>query len=532
VKRIAVLLLASGLATAQAKLPLPDAPVVLVIPDASAFDRALSGGFRKALTGELKDSDPVGAAWKRTRVGGKLESQWELFAKDLPISWKQIAALKPTAVGLSLVSVGDLEAVLAIQTSIAQLPFELPGGTEKSHRGASYRVVSPGAGDDKTATRRMGLAWARAKGTLFLATSERVLKLALDRSLAGEGFSAFVPGIVSVKLDLDALRKDIYFKREFLFDEGPEKGTVLAALRVEGNDLVEVREGTTVVNAASSGASAAETPAGATWPTADRSIAAAGWESEGKRFFSALRRGLLEPVPSPPSKPVPARKALPDPNATGTDRYLVDVTKPDTEETAGAGEGELPGWAEQLKSVDGFGWEIAKSGARRLVVKRSPDTDATFASLALATETRRAAVALASASQIQVVPDLSTLAWKRRGGWLWIAARPEDLVDVPEPATDGATLRWSLLDLQEVRKAGRGWTKAEGAFSPERTRPFSDRILGLLGWMPQTSTLTVERKKAGAGFTERLVWKGEAKAAPAAPKKGPVAKPAPKKKPA
>ena len=79
-----------------------------------------------------------------------------------------------------------------------------------------HHVELRGAGDERTASRRMGLAWARAKGVLFVATSERALALALDRSLSNEGFSAFLPGLVSMKLDLDALRKDLYFRREFL----------------------------------------------------------------------------------------------------------------------------------------------------------------------------------------------------------------------------------------------------------------------------------------------------------------------------
>src|SRR6185369_5931018 len=107
--------------------------------------------------------------------------------------------------GISLLAVGDLEAVLAIRTPLAELPIKLPAGTEKNHRGAAYRVASPGAGDDRTAARRIGLAWARADGVLLIATSERALKLALDRSLAKEGVSSFLPGLVSMKLDLDAL---------------------------------------------------------------------------------------------------------------------------------------------------------------------------------------------------------------------------------------------------------------------------------------------------------------------------------------
>ena len=42
--------------------------------------------------------------------------------------------------------------------------------------------------------------------------------------------------------------------------------------------------------------------------------------------------------------------------------------------------------------------------------------------------------------------------------------------------------------------------------APEETRPFSDRILGLLGWIPETKAITVERKKTADGWTERVVF--------------------------
>src|SRR5262249_50255315 len=49
----------AALRSAAAPLPLPDAPVLLVIPDPAAFDAALGGGFRAALTGEMSQDDPV-----------------------------------------------------------------------------------------------------------------------------------------------------------------------------------------------------------------------------------------------------------------------------------------------------------------------------------------------------------------------------------------------------------------------------------------------------------------------------------------
>lgn len=45
-------------AAAEPLLPLPDAPVVLVSADPAALDRALTGGLRKALSGEGRCGGP------------------------------------------------------------------------------------------------------------------------------------------------------------------------------------------------------------------------------------------------------------------------------------------------------------------------------------------------------------------------------------------------------------------------------------------------------------------------------------------
>src|SRR5262249_38527629 len=164
-----------ALPTAAAPLPLPDAPVVLVITDAPAFDAALGGGFRAALTGEMSQDDPVAAAWARTRVGAKLVAEWGKLSKDASLDWNGLMSVKPRAIGLALLSAGDLEAVLALETPLAELPLALPAGEAKSHRGAAYHFIAKGAGDDRTGARRLGLAWARSKGVLLLATSEHAL---------------------------------------------------------------------------------------------------------------------------------------------------------------------------------------------------------------------------------------------------------------------------------------------------------------------------------------------------------------------
>jgi hypothetical protein len=146
-------------------------------------------------------------------------------------------------VGFALLEVGHLEAVLAIDTPLARLPVAPRAGTARTHAGVPYQLVAPGAADgSEDSDRRMGLAWARMGSVLLVATSERALRLAVDESLAGRGFAAPLPGLISLELDLEALRKDRYFRREFLFGEGREEGKVRAALPLEIGQLSEERE--------------------------------------------------------------------------------------------------------------------------------------------------------------------------------------------------------------------------------------------------------------------------------------------------
>jgi hypothetical protein len=70
-------------------------------------------------------------------------------------------------------------------------------------------------------------------------------------------------------------------------------------------------------------------------------------------------------------------------------------------------------------------------------------------------------------------------------------------------------VRWARLDLRAVRAQGDRWARAEGPAAPERVRPFSDRILGLLGWMPSTNTLALERRQTATGWSERLAFGAE-----------------------
>ena len=209
---------------AETGLPLPPAPVHIVIPHVAAFDAALTGAYRRALLGQPEDGDPLVAAWRRSPVGSKLEAQWTLLSGDLPWTWEQVLATKPRALGLALLSPGSLEAVLVLETPLATLPVPLPRGAAKTHAGVAYALVSRGAGDGASGDRRPGLAWARHGARLFLATSERALELALDEDLAGRGMGPVLPGLVALDLDLPALRGDPYFRREFPWAPGPENG--------------------------------------------------------------------------------------------------------------------------------------------------------------------------------------------------------------------------------------------------------------------------------------------------------------------
>jgi hypothetical protein len=497
------LLLALGTTTAAAaaepSLPLPEAPVVLVTSDPAALDRVLSGGLRDALSGRTAEEDPVVKGLRQTRVGTKLDEQWALFTADLPLAWSEITAMKPTALGVALLSAGDLEAVLAIRTPLAQLPITLPAGEARSRGGVPYAIVSRGAGDERTRDRRIGLAWARVDGTLLIATSERALLLALDRAAAKLGYGPFLPGLLSARLDLTALRNDRYFRREFLFAEGlegTESGVLLCALREENGRLVEVREG-----------EAPRGPAAVRWSTEGRRVAAAGWETSGRRFPSALRRGLLEPVPSPQARPGLTLKPLPDPNAAQGERYLVDLTKP----VPASGEGdaaELPRWTAFLEGlqIEGWGWEAGADGSRRLLLKVPPTKEAELLALARATLTRRAGATTPASSRLDVGPALPGLAWARRSDWLWLAASESHLAGVPAPAADAGLVRWSRVDLDAARAEQGPWRDAEGAAFEGRVRPFSDRILGLLGWAPKTTAVSVERRQEGNRFRERVVF--------------------------
>lgn len=502
---------AAMVAAAESPLPLPNAPVRVVIPDAAAFDLALRGAYRNFLTGASGNEDPVVSSFRKTQVGSKLEDQWLRFSKDLPWTWEEIRKLKPKAIGFALLEAGHLEAVMVIETPFAQAASNLPAGSKRTHGGAAYSLVAPGTADKNSdPDRRAGFAWASIDGRLILATSERALKLALDEQQAGRGLPPPLPGLISMDLDLDALRKDRYFRREFLWPEGPETGHVRAALRQEGHHLVEVREGTTEPRGGVfTFESAAASPAAAT----------AGWESEGTAFWPVFRRALLEPIPVLADRPVPALSSLPPAAAQGgEDRYMVNFTRPRTASGEPAfEEGDLAAWKALLarQSIPSWGFLVTKDGARRMAFPWPAALDAEFLEQCRATAARRsgrATVVNTSESQeIQVGPALPVLALRRTGGILWVAASAKDLQGVPTPKSDPALVRWGRVDLAAARAEGPRWEKVEGPARPEQVRPLSDRILGLLGWMPETSGLSVERRRTASGWTERVVFESGGK---------------------
>ena len=485
---------------AETGLPLPPAPVRVVVPDVAALDAALSGGYRRALLGEPEEGDPLVAAWRQSPVGSKLEAQWGYLSGDLPWTWEQVMTLKPRALGLALLSAGSLEAVLVVDTPLATLPAPLPRGKSKSHGGVSYALVARGAGDGESGDRRPGLAWARHGGRLFLATSERGLLLALDEALVGRGAPAFLPGLVSLELDLPALREDRYFRREFPWPPGLERGRVRAALRLEGGRLVEVREGT-------------GEPAPPAFAFDAPEAAAAAWESDGDLLWPALRAGLLEPIPSPLDRPLPPLRPLPSaaPEAAA-DRYLVRLDRPPVGPSAPWEEGDIAMWRALLASrpAPGWGYRLGKDGERALVFAWPTAAMAELEAACRATVERRSgpvdAVTVGDARELRAGPGLPVLAVRRTGDFVWIGSSARALAAVATPRAAGEVSRWARLDLRAVRVESERWARAEGPAAPERVRPFSDRVLGLLGWMPSTTTLALERRESPAGWSERLVF--------------------------
>jgi len=392
--------------------------------------------------------------------------------------------------------------VLVVDMALAQLPLTLPKGAPRTLDGVAYTLVTRGGADPAQPTdkdRRMGLAWARMGPRLLLATSERALRLALREALAGRGLTPPMPGLVAMELDLDALRKDRYFRREFLFPEGPEAGRMRVALRSEGGHLVEIRSG-------------AGEPRQGVYTFTVPAAAAQGWEPDGAGFWTAFRRGLLEPLPLLSDRPVPSLGPLPGTGAAG-DRYGVDLTRPSPgarQEGPKGEEGDLAPWGVLLKAVPvpSWGFWVTTDGVRRLAFPWPEARDGEFLEACRATVERRAGratvVASGSAREVRVGPGLPALALRRTGPLLWAGPSARDLQDVPTPRPEAALVRWARVDLDAVRAERRRWEKAEGPAQPELVRPLSDQVLGLLGWLPTIRSLAVERRKTAAGWEERV----------------------------
>ncbi len=118
-------------------------------------------------------------------------------------------------------------------------------------------------------------------------------------------------------------------------------------------------------------------------------------------------------------------------------------------------------------------------------------------------------VPVGDARELRAGPGLPVLALRRTGDFVWIGSSARALADAAAPRPSAEVVRWARLDLRAARAEGDRWARAEGPAAPERVRPFSDRVLGLLGWMPATSALALERRQTAAGWSERLVFGNE-----------------------
>lgn len=506
-------------------LPLPAAMIRLFIPDVPAVDAALSGGFKKALYGTLPDDDGVARGFAQSQVGAKLHDQWTRFHGDTALSFETLIELQASSAALSVLNIGHMEMVLVLETPLAALPDIFEAGTSRIDHGKTYHLVRTGAADEGAdGETRMGLAWSRDRGLLIIATSERAMKLALAALAAGERFTPKLEGLVGLELDLDALQTDLYFRRDFLFGSLPNaaesRGKISAALRLESGRLVEVREG--VLSATGQ--------RGAVFEAKD--AVASGWIGDASTLLAELRRGVLEPIPTPALLPQLAKAPLPAAKAAGPeDRYATSIEVPAPSGGGSASEAaEIEAWSALLAAqpVTGFGYLVTPSRARLLAIPWPKEKDADLAALLEGTLTRRGArlAPLApggDSRQYLLGPGLPVLAFKRMGDFVWIAPSAADLRSAPAVSWSSEVVRFSRLNLAAAREEGKRWARIEGPRSSENVRPLADRVLGLLGWMPAVRTLEVERRVTASGFRERVVF-GVAPPAPQAPAPTPAAK--------
>ena len=502
-------------ASSSAGLPLPAAMIRLAIPDVRAFDAALGGGFKKALYDTLPEDDGVARGFGQSQVGAKLKDQWARFRGDTALSFQTLIELRASQAALAVLNIGHMEMVLVLETPLAALPDIFEAGTSRIDSGRTYHLVRTGAADEgASGETRMGLAWSRDGGLLVIATSEHAMKLALAAVASGQRFAPKLAGLASLELDMAILQKDLYFKRDFLFGSLPEgasvTGKIQAALRLESGRLVEVREG----GVTSSG------QRGAVFEAPD--AVASGWIGDASQLLTEMRRGVLEPVPAPATKPQTGVAPLPSLKAASEDdRYATNIEVPAAALGAPTEAAELDAWTALLGAapIEGFGYIVTKTKARLLAIPWPREKDAEFLSLLDATLSRRGARLVSSPAPsegkvYQMGPNLPVLAFKRSGDFVWIGPGPADLRTAPVPAWSSEVVRFSRVNLTAVRDEARRWGRVEGPRSSDNVRPLSDRVLGLLGWMPGVRTLEVERRVTGAGFRERVVF-GVAPPAPA-----------------
>lgn len=504
-------------------LPLPAAMIRLAIPNVAAFDAALGGGFRSALHGTLPEDDGVARGFGQSQVGAKLADQWSRFRGDAALSFQTVKDLQATSAAFAVLDIGQMEMVLVLETRLPTLPAVFELGTARIDHGRTYHLVRTGAADEGAGGEtRMGLAWARDEGRLVIATSERAMKLSLAAAASGARFAPKLDGLAVLELDMDALRKDLYFRRDFLFGAAPgaveSPGAIRAALRLEAGRLVEVREGAVAAGAPSRGV---------LFDAPD--AVASGWIADGSQFLLELRRGLIEPAPAPSQRPQPAIAPLPSARAASADdRYLTSIEVPAA--AGGATEtAELDAWAALLQAqpVAGFGYVVTKSRARLLAFPWPKERDAELTTLLEATLSRRGARLAAGSTtdtrQFHVGPGLPVLAFRRSGDFVWLAPSAGDLRAAPSLVWSDEVVRFAKLDLSAARDEGKRWARIEGPAAPDTARPFADRVLGLLGWMPAVRAIEVERRVSGSGFRERVTF------AFAPPKPVAAAPPAPAK---
>ncbi len=489
-------------------LPLPASMIRLSIPDVSAFDAALGGGFRKALYGTLPEDDGVARGFNQSQVGAKLQDQWSRFRGDTALSFQTILDLQASSAALAVLNIGHMEMVLVVETPLAALPDMFEAGTSRIDHGKTYHLVRTGAADEGAdGETRMGLAWARDAGLLIIATSERAMKLALGAAAEGDRFAPKLEGLASLELDLDALRNDLYFKRDFLFgslaEAGESRGRLSAALRLEAGRLIEVREGDV----------AATSKRGAIFDAKD--AVASGWIGDASRFLLELRRGVSEPLPVPGVRPRVAVAPLPASRAASVeDRYATNVEVP---AVSGGGfvteAAELDAWAALLAAqpVEGFGYLVTRSKARLLALPWPKEKDAELGALLEATLSRRGArlspsTAAGDTRQYLMGPGLPVLAFRRLGDFVWLGPSAAELRSAPVVSWSSEVVRFAKLNLAAAREEGKRWARIEGPRSSDNVRPLSDRVLGLLGWMPSVGTLGVERRVTGASFKGRIVF--------------------------